>query len=475
MARRPVPADLEDALAASPAARERFWALPPEELDRWVGYVSRARFPGQRRRRISETVRRLGGARAVTTESRDGGVVAVPRESAWAWVLGLALLLALAAFLVWLTVYRDRDSKSAPTAVVVTSKTSVPRVVGIKLEAAQFQLKEAKLGYKVVRRAAKKPKGIVLAQAPRPDMQVAQGTIVTLVASKGPAGVRVPKLVGLAAADAVRQLQAKGLSARLNQTPAQGAAPGTVVQQAPQPGKRAKKGTPVVLSVAKGAPAVVVPDLTGRSQQDAVSDLEGRGLNARVVLVASSQAPGTVTAQSPPPQTKLQQGATVRINVAKRAATPPPTPTTTRAATTTRPTTTTTTAVTTQSPTGNDYRGLRLGNAVQKITTGRQQVVVQYVSSTQPVGVVVANSNAGNKVKLQVSAGAHPQPSTSVPDTTGSDRSTAQSDLTSAGFSVIVADWPVSDPASEGIVVYQTPTGSAPRGSAVVIYVGSTS
>ena len=53
---RPVPADLEDALAESPGARERFWALPPEELDRWVAYIQRARFPGQRTRRINETV-----------------------------------------------------------------------------------------------------------------------------------------------------------------------------------------------------------------------------------------------------------------------------------------------------------------------------------------------------------------------------------------------------------------------------------
>jgi beta-lactam-binding protein with PASTA domain len=99
-------------------------------------------------------------------------------------------------------------------------------------------------------------------------------------------------------------------------------------------------------------------------------------------------------------------------------------------------------------------------------------VVVQYVTATQPAGVVVANSNAGNRVKLQVSAGAHPQPATTVPDTTGEDGPTAQSDLTGAGFSVISADWPVSDAASDGVVVYQTPADQAPKGSAIVVYVG---
>jgi beta-lactam-binding protein with PASTA domain len=86
---------------------------------------------------------------------------------------------------------------------------------------------------------------------------------------------------------------------------------------------------------------------------------------------------------------------------------------------------------------------------------------------------VVANSNAGNKVQLQISEGAHPQPSTSVPDTTGEDAPTAQQGLTSAGFSVLTVQWPVSDAASDGVVVYQTPSGQAPKGSTIVIYVGA--
>jgi beta-lactam-binding protein with PASTA domain len=462
MSRRPVPADLEDALAASPAARERFWSLPPDQLDRWVAYVQRARFPGQRRRRIADTVRRLGGASTVqTTES--GGAVALPRDDAWTWIIGLALVAALAAFLVWLTVYRHHHS-SNPAAVVVTAKSSVPKVVGIKLESAEFQLKEAKLGVKVVRRNAKKPKNIVLAQAPPSNKRVVQGTVVTLVVSKGVQGVKVPKLTGLAAADAVQQLQSLGLTAALKQTAAQGAAPGTVVQQSPRPGGRVKKGAPVALSVAKGAAAVVVPDVTGHSQQDAQHDLQGRGLNVHVVDVASAQPSGTVVAQSPPAGSKVQQGGTVRLNVARQA--PPATTTTTRS---------TTTATTTQAQTGNDYRGMRLDAAVQKIAQGRQQVIVQYVASSQPAGVVVANSNAGSKVQLQISAGAHPQPNTSVPDTTGEDGPTAQHDLTSAGFSVLTVQWPVSDAASDGTVVYQTPSGQAPKGSTIVVYVGSSS
>jgi beta-lactam-binding protein with PASTA domain len=116
---------------------------------------------------------------------------------------------------------------------------------------------------------------------------------------------------------------------------------------------------------------------------------------------------------------------------------------------------------------------MRLSAAVQKIARGRQQVAVQYVASSQPPGVVVANSNAGNKVQLQVSAGAKPSPPTAIPDTTGEDAQSAQNDLTKAGFSVLTVQWPVSDAASDGTVVYQTPSGQAPKGSTIVVYVGS--
>ena len=138
---------------------------------------------------------------------------------------------------------------------------------------------------------------------------------------------------------------------------------------------------------------------------------------------------------------------------------------------TTSRTPTTTTAQ--QTPGGNDYRGMRLSAAVQRIAQGRQQVVVQYVTSSQPAGVVVANSSTGGKVQLQVSAGAHPQSSTSVPDGTGQDAQSAQSDLTSAGFSVISVHGPVSDPSNDGVVVAETPSGHAPAGASVVIYVGA--
>jgi len=162
MARR-VPTDLEDALASNRGARDRFWAMPPEQKDAWVGWVDRARMPRARRRRIAQAVYRLSGS-SVCREST--AVVGVPREHGLAWVLGVALLAVVAAFLVWLTLYRHHHDSSA-AAVAVSSKSSVPKVVGIRVQSAQFQLRQAKLASKVEHKAAKKPKGIVVGQKPK--------------------------------------------------------------------------------------------------------------------------------------------------------------------------------------------------------------------------------------------------------------------------------------------------------------------
>jgi serine/threonine-protein kinase len=471
---RPVPADLEDALAANPAARERFWALPPEQVDEWVGWVERARLPRARRRRVAETVRRLGGrpaAPAVTTVETNGGPpVAPPRETWLVWLLALVLLAGIAALVLWLTVYKDDGSK--PGAVVVTAKATVPKVVGIRQQAAEFQLKQEKLAATVVKRPAPKPKGIVVGQKPKPGAVVPQGSPVTLVVSTGPPGAKLPDLKGLAAADAVKRLQALKLMPELKQVPSK-EAPGTVVGQTPPPGKVAPPGSTVILQVAKGTAATAVPDVTGQDQQTAVSTLQQAGFNARVVQVPSPEPKGTVVAQRPPAGQKVAQGTAVRLNVSKGR--PQQTQTTTQTPTTTTKQTTATSAAAAPPPQqggGNDYRGMQLSRAVLKIAQGRQQVIVVYVASSRPAGIVVANSTVGARERLQVSAGAQPQP-TSVPDERGQDAATAQSDLQAAGFSVVAVDWPVSDQASGGVVVYQTPTGRAPQGATIVLYVGS--
>ena len=284
---------------------------------------------------------------------------------------------------------------------------------------------------------------------------------MTLVVSNGPPGVAMPDVVGLAAADAVNALQAR----KLDRDAAAEAVEGSSrhgARAVAEARARAKPGTNVVLQVAKGNAAVSVPNVVGQPQQQAFRRCSRPGSKPTTAQVPSSQPKGTVVAQNPAAGQKVSQGSAVRLNVSKGRgrrrrrhddddATPTP------------------------PSSGNDYTGMRLPQAVQKIAQGRQQAIVVYVVVGQPAGVVVANSKAGSRERLQVSAGPSPQPATSVPDVTGEDAATAQQDLQTAGFTVIQAKWPVSDSTQDGQVVYETPAGGrqAPKGSAIVIYVGT--
>src|SRR5207253_688961 len=151
-------------------------------------------------------------------------------------------------------------------------------------------------------------------------------------------GVKMPDVVGLAAADAVKALQARKLTVTLEQVASQ-EAPGTVIGQDPQAGRRAKPGTKVVLQVAKGAAPVSVPGVTGQLEPQATASLKQAGLAARVVRVPSSQPKGTVVAQSPAAGQKVAKRSAVRLNVSSGATTTQPT--TTQQQTTTRQQTTT--------------------------------------------------------------------------------------------------------------------------------------
>jgi beta-lactam-binding protein with PASTA domain len=406
MARTAVPPDLDDALDTVPGARERFDSLPPERSASLVGWIEEAQLPQTRRRRVAETVRRL----VVPAAGETTVVTAPPRSHGLVWLIIGALLAALAALFLWLAYGRDQAPPPAKRVVVVTAKTTVPHVVGIKVQAARFQLREAKLGAIAIPRMSKKPVGTVLGQKPAATKRVTAGTVVTLVVSKGRPHLSMPKLVGLKAPAAVKVLQGVKLVAQLHAV-SSSQPTGTVIGQRPRAGGAVTPRSPVVLEISRGS--------------------------SSTTTAATSTV--TVTATTPGGASTAAQSA-------------PPAPT---------------------GSTGHDYRGLTIAQVIPRL--GREQAIVVYAASSRPAGVVVADGPAGTRERLTVSAGPSPAPAVQVPDVTGEDASQAQSDLRNAGLTVVTVQWPVGDQSNDGMVVYEAPAagGSIPRGSTVVVYVGT--
>ena len=180
-----------------------------------------------------------------------------------------------------------------------------------------------------------------------------------------------------------------------------------------------------------------VPNVVGRSRDDAVAALQDANLRFNVVEINSEQPINSVTAQAPPAGETVVEGTQVRINVSIG---PKP--------------------ITVPSVVGMAYE-----SAASVLQGAGFAVAREDVEDDAPTGTVVAqNPNAqtqagrGSRVTLQVSIG----PSTStVPDVTSQDEASARAQVTGAGFRVQVQDQETTDESLDGIVISQEPPGGS--------------
>jgi beta-lactam-binding protein with PASTA domain len=95
------------------------------------------------------------------------------------------------------------------------------------------------------------------------------------------------------------------------------------------------------------------------------------------------------------------------------------------------------------------------------------------VDSSQPAGTIGAQSPSGTAgrgaiISLQISRGN----GASVPNVVGLNADEAEATLSGAGFRVDRKQQDVTDPAQDGIVLSQDPSGTAKQGDKVTIVVG---
>ncbi len=137
-------------------------------------------------------------------------------------------------------------------------------------------------------RRSSKPDGTVLSQAPPPGSSVLPGDQIFLVVAKPAPTVLVPDLRGKAEADAINLMIDQGLrpGARSDAFDAD-VAEGSVVGTNPAAGESVERDSSVDYVVSRGpnvtpsqeptaeptSPTVVVPDLTGVAEADAVNQL----------------------------------------------------------------------------------------------------------------------------------------------------------------------------------------------------------
>src|SRR5439155_7248612 len=118
-------------------------------------------------------------------------------------------------------------------------------------------------------------------------------------------------VLGLSDRDDSRRIRGTNLMSMLDYENSARVNAGNVIRSDPGAGTEIERGSRVTLFVSSGPKEVVVPDVTGSSQDDAFARLEKLGLYVRSRQRASSEPTDTVVEQTPAGGQRLNEGSTI--------------------------------------------------------------------------------------------------------------------------------------------------------------------
>jgi serine/threonine-protein kinase len=219
----------------------------------------------------------------------------------------------------------------------------VPSVDGLTRSQARARLRDA--GFEIEERRESSDSvasGKAIRTSPPADTRLKKGSQVILLISTGVEQVEVPDVTGQQFDSAANELQDRGFKVQRNDQVTDNEDPGTVLKQSPGANQKIDKGSTITLAVAKEPQSVEVTDVTGETQDTAVSRLNKDGFQVDIVeQPVPTQDDDGVVIQQDPAGGRAKRGSTVTLTVAKfdPNAAPGQTTPTTPGTTTTTPTT----------------------------------------------------------------------------------------------------------------------------------------
>ena len=264
----------------------------------------------------TRAVTAAGPGTTVTSTVRDTGEEP-PRRSSALFVVVLVVLLGLLAILLFLlgrTIGIGGDDTGTQVAVPDVVGRTQPEAVTI-LETAGFTVKTEQT------ENAEVPEGTVFDQDPDAGQKVDEGSEITVVVSSTRAPIEVPNLVGQQDVDAAAQLNALGLTADFERVDDPEVAAGVVIAQDPAPGEQLPPESAVRLEVSNGQGSEQVPDVAGRTPEEAANVLGRAGFETSFAEEPSDTVEeGRVTRTDPPAGSDLAKGETVTVYVSTGSA-----------------------------------------------------------------------------------------------------------------------------------------------------------
>jgi serine/threonine-protein kinase len=275
------------------------------------------------------------------------------------------------------------------------------------------------------------------------------GAVAAALLLTRPDQVTVPRVVGDQAPSAAAELVNAGLKPKVERIESDQEV-GIVVRQDPEAEKRVEKGSVVRLFVSSGPGLVTVPDVTGKTQEEAVKELKKAGLFATIHDEHSSTIEeGHVIKTDPIALHQVDKGSRVDVYVSSGPE-----------------------IVTVPGVVGKDQ-----ADAKAALEDAGLRVTVHKEESTQPKDRVTGQDPGegsevarGSRVTITVSEGTK---QVEVPDVRDRSQEEASGILQGRGFTVRVIQIE-GDADQEGRVIRQSPGAGAERdkGSTVTIYVG---
>lgn len=195
----------------------------------------------------------------------------------------------------------------------------VPDIVGMTEEEATKALKDKKLGIKVDSRedSEKYEEGTVSEQKTKAETKVKKHSTVHVVVSSALIGkeIIVPDVSGMSEDEAQKKLTDAGFKPTSEFQYDDNVAEGNVISTTPAANSKAAKDTQVKMIVSKGAQKKTVPDVRGKSEADARSEIQAAGLTVGSTSTQhdDSVAKGNVISQSVTPGKKVSAGTAVNL------------------------------------------------------------------------------------------------------------------------------------------------------------------
>ncbi|MFF3660200.1 Stk1 family PASTA domain-containing Ser/Thr kinase [Streptomyces olivochromogenes] len=207
---------------------------------------------------------------------------------------------------------------------VSNNSVTVPNLVSQSQREATQLATNAELKVSITKKPCETEKtGNVCSQDPKAGVKATKGDTINLVVSTGAPKVVVPGVTGQSLDDAKAKLEGSDYNFTVKtQTQVSTEDPNTVLEQNPKLGAEVQKGSTITLTIAKAAEKATVPDVAGKSCDDAKAAMTANNLvgNCTEIDVTDPNQADKVVSTVPAIGSSVDKNSSVNIQVGKAQA-----------------------------------------------------------------------------------------------------------------------------------------------------------